>query len=1140
MADDQTQTAPPPPPGYTDDVPAASAKPQVPTSSGWTDPSISGPQVPFAGVSQEDGDAYQAAQSKIDQHTQPGKLMTVVNRAFGLDEPLGISSETTQALRDAGIFNDPAKFQANIFKTFNEAVIRPASMIGDAAFRGVNAVTGLPVAGVDAALNPRASGEQLADDADSFNQDLSMVMAASPEAFGSLSSGGVAEETKAAIPPSARQEITVAPKPWQAEIPAVNEEGVAAEAKAPSPPPITNLPAIGSPEAKAAESAVPSRPTDPINHENPILDGSGNLNLDYIKADSDTKQVMADTAEAYAQRYGNVVSHAETTEQANAYFDEALKSTTNGMPDELLNYQRNGPLNSDSLWMARQVSVQLANQFAKLSKVATATGAPEDAEAAKDMFARMVQMVGPVRHEMTATAGRTLNSMQIPVGEEAQQGGALTEQAFDKLSQMNVDDAMKIAGTLETPQQVAKFVTDVQKPSFTDMGMYYVFNNYLSGPLTHVAYTTSWALQTAIRAGIETPIAAAVGKAQEMLGKTLAPEELEHLTAIRNEQIDKLAAADRGELKMTAIESQEAQSLINTANESIHNAMTVMPGEAKARFFGVAQGAMDSIKAFGRALKTSDVQMLPGEMQKAEDAAKAAEAKALEAGKTPEYAKAAGQAAYQDSATNFGNPIVQYGKMIKNPAGSATVQALGQVVGAPMRVIAALHSLQKFSGYSESMNALAYRQAATEGLAGDELANRIAVLKNNPPPEMMQAAIKESKYAALMGESGDVGKKFQTLANANAWTRTVVPFSKVVTNLTSQKLLERTPLGLLSKVVKGNIMGENGNAAQATQIAKMLTGSTLLMGGAYLAARGTSFGYGSDDKNERAFNYLQGKQPYSVNIGGLNLPHRFFGVAGGSLSLGADVHDVYQGVTEADGFFHKVQAAVGGAIHYVGRDIMSENALTGPAELYNAIDDKEGAAKHYVPNAIAAAAVPYSSFQSQINSRFIDPIMRQTMSKDSYESLAQTIQSRSFWSRDMTPKIDILGNPMQRNSDHSWAEKDSVMQALQYHHVFPSAVESKLFGVDLDQKQFADYATLAGKSFDQALRPQVSAPGWVKLNDKQQMEVITNAVKTSRAQARATMSLLYPGIIKDAAAKKVGLLHQYDSLPAQGAEPEDE
>lgn len=1133
MADDQPQT-PPPPAGYTDDVPTAPTGYQdVPKPSAPVAPPIGNtPQVPFYG---NDGvtDLNKIAQDKVEQQTQPGRLMTIVNRAFGLDQPLGMSPETTQSLRDAGIFNDSTR-PDNILKDFNEAVIRPAAMVGDAALRVLNAAVVLPVASVTSTAYPKASGTEIADDADEFNRELSMVVMTSPEA---LSLGArAAGEAKATIPPSARQEIVAAPKPWQADIPPVNEEGVAAEAKNPPPPPITNLPAVGSPEAKAAENAVPAKPTDPINHGSPILDGSGNLNLDYIKADSDTKQVMADTAEAYAQRYGNVVSHAETTEQANQYFDEALKSTTNGIPDELLNYQRNGPLNSDNLWMARQVSVQLANQFAKLSKVAVNTGAPEDAEAAKDMFARMVQMVGPIRHEMTATAGRTLNSMQIPVGEES---GALTETAFDKLSQMNPDDAMKIASTLETPQQVAKFVADVQKPSFADMGMYYVFNNYLSGPLTHLAYTTSWALQTAIRVGIETPIASAIGKAQEFLGKTLSSEELEHLTTIRDEQVAKLAQADSGKIKMSATESQEAQSLIKNANEAISKAATVMPHEAKARFFGIAQGAMDSIKSFGRALKTADIQMLPGEMQKAETAAKAAEAKALEAGKDAETARAIGKAAYQDNATNFGNPIVQYGKMMKNPAGSATVQAIGQVVGAPMRVIAALHSLQKFSGYSESMSALAYRQAATEGLAGDELANRIAVIKNNPPPEMMQAAIKESKYAALMGESGDVGKKFQSLANSNAWTRVVVPFSKVVTNLTSQKLLERTPLGLLSKVVKGNIMGENGNAAQATQIAKMLTGSTLLMGGAYLAARGTSFGYGSDDKNERAFNYLQGKQPYSVNIGGLNLPHRFFGVAGGSLSLGADVHDVYQSVTETEGW-DKIKAAIGGTIHYVGRDIMSENALTGPAELYNAIDDKEGAAKHYVPNAIAAAAVPYSSFQSQINSRFIDPIMRQTMSKDSYESLSQTIQSRSFWSRDMTPKVDIFGNPMQRNSDHSWAENDPVMQALQYHHVFPSAVESKLFGVDLDQKQFADYATIAGKSFYQQLQPQVSAPGWVQLNDKQQMEVITNAVKTSRAQARATMSLLYPGIIRDAAAKKIGLLHQYDSLPAQGAEPEDE
>lgn len=815
--------------------------------------------------------------------------------------------------------------------------------------------------------------------------------------------------------------------------------------------------------------------------------------------------------------------------------DEAMGQVTNGIPDVLLNFSRGDGVSQGLVWTARQIAVQATTDFGRLSAVAVQSGDEADMQSAKDAFTRLVQLVGPVRHEVIAEAPRITESMKIPVGEEsittAEGAPVFTEDAMKRLINMNPEDAIRIAGTLDTPQKVAKFAEDVQKPSFADMGLYYVFNNYLSGPITHLAYMAAWGVQTVIRAGIETPVASAIGKAQQLAGKVLEPAQVNALNAERFSLMDKLAAADAGTAKLTAIERAPIQVRLKEIHEALSKSSTVMPAESAARFFGIGEGALDSIRSFGRALKTSNIQMLPGQMKEAEAAQEVAQEAALKAGKTPEEATTAGRAAYQDRATNFGNPIVEYGETMKNPAGSFAVKAAGQAIGLPMRVIAALHSLQLFSGYAESANALAYRQAASEGLEGslrgsNALADRIAAIKNNMSPEMMQQAADEAKYAALMGRSGQWGQNFQTLANTNAWTRVVIPFSKVVTNLTAQKVLERTPAGLISSVIRANISGANGNAAQATQIAKMLTGSTLLTGGAYLAAQGVNRGWGSDDPKERAFDYLSGRPPYSVQIGDTVLPHRFFGVAGGSLSLGADIHDIAQAVSgDHEGFL----ATIGNSIYYMGHDILRESALTGPAELYNAINDKENAAKYYVPNAIAAALVPGSSFQSQINSTFIDPIMRQSMDKDSYESIMKTIQSRTlFMSKDLSPRIDIFGNPMQRDSDPSWADKDPVMQALRDIEIFPAPVRPKWGKVDLDDKQFADYATIAGKTFYNQLLPMVSNPKWVQLPPQTQANIIQATIKASRAQARATMALLYPNLAKENAQAHYDLLHQYD------------
>ena len=1126
---------------------------QQPTAAPTSAPTIQAPpQVPMAGS--ENAPAYAAVQQKIFNQTQPGAMMAVVKQAFSTDEPIGMSEETRQHLADIGVFNDFAKGQDDFIKNFNEAILRPAAAVGDMAMRGLNAALVLPMGTVGAAVDKfdeqfglyHESAETNAMHAQDFANYIYLTSGFSPENIPLA-----AKSAEAAMPPSGVREAVMTPKPWVADVKTEAAEGETAAATAPEakvPPPINNLPATtAQPAAQAEEAAagakqnLPASPVEPIQHESPIIDGTGNLNLNYIRADQDTKDILGNVSQAYAEKYGTEVPHVETVESANQFFDEAMKQVTNGIPDVLGNYARGDAISRDLLWTARQMSVQLATNFGRLAKTAAATGAPEDAAAAQEAFTKMVQVVGPIRHEMTAEAGRILESMKIPVGENlpalADGSPVITEQAAQKLAGMNINDALRIAGSLDTPQAVAKFVADVQKPSFTDMGLYYVFNNFLSGPITHLAYTASWGVQTVIRAGLETPIASAVGKIQDMLGKTVSPAEVNALQAERVALTDKLLSAGSTQgVKMSAVDAQAAEARLEEINNRLKGGTTVMPQEAQARFFGIGEGALDSIRAFGRALKTADVQMLPGEMKEADAAAKEATAAALKEGKTPEEASAAGQAAYQDKAMNFGNPIVQYGKMIKNPAGSMAVQAAGQVIGVPMRVIAAIHSLQKFSGYAESMNALAYRQAASEGWEGtlrgaDALGQRIAQIKNNPTPEMMKQATEESKYAALMGESGKVGKLFQNLANANGWTRMVVPFSKVVTNLTSQKILERTPVGLLGHVVRDNILGKNGNAAQATQIAKMLTGSTLLTGGAYLAAQGVNHGWGSDDPKERAFQYLAGRPPYSITIGDVNLPHRFFGVAAGSLSLGADLHDISQVMDENDEHWNDWMAIMGHAIHYMGRDILSENALTGPANLYNAINDKENAAKNFVPNAIASAFVPYSTFQSQMTQRFIDPIMRQTTGPgtETYDNIIQTIQSRMpFVSSQLMPKVDILGNPMRRDSDPSWAANDPVMQAMDHLGIYPSAVPNKLWGVPLDEKQQADYATLAGKLFYNQVLAQTQNPNWVRIPEQSQANIIQGAIKASRAQARSTMSLLYPQIVKDSHDMKMEALHQYD------------
>ncbi len=1156
MADDQT-TAPAIPSGFEKISIPEGFEPATPPAQ--PSPAIAPQRVPFPDEHDNDvsaevqsqasarAEAYAAARAKAEQGTSFGAISTVVKQAFNFDEPLGMSDETRKSLSDAGLLNDYTKGDTSLLKDFNEIVLGGAAVMGDAAMRAVNAplvlAHGLP------GITP-GTGEERAYNAQQFANDLPVVLAGLTEGRMQLPELGALPK----LPPSMRQGVVVEPKPWQAEIAPAEETNPGSIGQPLEKPPVTNLPAPGSKEEPAG--TLPATASDPIKHENPILDGSGNLNLDYITADKPVKDIMAQTAQAYADRFGTVQSHAETEESARSAFEDGLKDVTNGIPDVVADYMRGGRINTDDVWIGRQVNMQIAVQIGKLTRIANASGLPEDVTAAREMAERLVGLTDPARHEMAATAGRITNSFQIPIV-DAETG--MTDEAATKLaSQKNVDDIMRIAGTLDTPQAVAKFVGDTQKPSWAEMGLYYVFNNWLSGPLTHAAYATSWAIETALRIGIDTPLAAGISKIQEKMGKTMEPDEANALRIERDSIADRLAEADSSQgRKLTAAESQKMESRLKEIHDRFNTATPIADHEFAARLIGMGEGALDTIRAGWKALKTADVQMLPGEMKKAEMAAKEAESAALQAGKTAEQAKKAGQRAYNENSISFGNPIADRGKWMqdnaktkKGKAAGEMVERAGLVQGVPMRVISALHTMQRFSAYAESANAYAYRMAAQEGLAGGklgetwaamrdkktELAQRMAVIKNNLSPEAMEKIKSEADHSALMERSGQFGRNFQTMANTNNWSRAAVPFSKVVTNLTAQKMLEKTPLGILSEVNRGKLLGAEGNAEQATAIARMARGTALLTGGAYLAAKGTSYGFGSDDKNERAFRKRMGEQPYSVDIGDINIPHRFFGTNGGSLSLGADIHDVNQWLSDNDKTWQDWTTVMGATIHYIGMDTLNENAVRGPEEMMNAIDNRENAAKYYVPNLIASAMVPFSSFQSQISHRYIDPIMRQTTGDDTADTIWQTIKDRSIISptmqyapsRSLIPQVDILGQPMLYHEDHTAAMNNPILSEMDRLGIFPSKMPMKLGHVELDEGQYYDLTVTAGRQLNQDLSLKINNPNWVKLSNQKQATQILTAVKVACAKARATVISLYPQIVKDNADDIQDLLHQYD------------
>lgn len=1008
---------------------------------------------------------------------------------------LGLSDDSIKSLQDLGVLPDLAKRMSTMRETLTAAVLMPAAAAADAVTRTLNAgVTGA------IALVQGATGEvtHIVDPQGSQGQGMNPVGEAQFTADNLYAISGMSEfGTPITLEGRAKQTM----------------------GEALSAPPL----------AEKATSVVENKPpvfTTPV--KSPLIDeASGNLNLKYINESEDVKSMLGQTAQAYADESGVVITHAQTIEESQKFLDDAMTETGNGVPESLANYMRGDPVNRPLLYAARQLTIQSTRDALEAVQQAVRTGAPTDASAAMSADERMMEMTG-IRHEVTAEAGRTLNSAAIPLGEQDENLAQLAE----KLSGMTQEDRIRLMSTFDSPDAIARFVRDVKKPSWGDMGIFYIINNYLSGPITHLAYTASWAAQTVIRAGIETPTASMVGRVQKAVGDTLEPLTIKALQDERETLTRRLAEADSTQGRpLKAADAAAMEKRVKEISTKLNNSVTVMPGEAAARFYGIKEGAMDSIRAAGRALKTGNIQMLPGEMAAAKTAAKEATDAAIKDGKSAAEAQKAGEAAYNKNAIYSSNPIIDRATLMKSGVAKDMATRAGLVIGIPTRVIAAVHSFQKFSGYAESSNALAYRQAISEGLkTSDEIGARIAQIKSNMPPEMIKQAADEAKYAALMGKPGALGQALENFAHVNNWTRMVVPFSRVVTNLTTQKVLERTPVGLLSPKVLSDIAGKNGNAAQANSIAKMVAGSTLLAAGAGLAAEGINNGDipdvpGKNPADVRARAYLAGTPPYTIRIGDWNVPHRFFGVAAGSLSLGADVHSIFQTARSDDDAW----AVMGNSIHVLGNDMLQENALKGAADLYDAIRDRDGnKAKVYVLNAVAAAATPYSVGMSQIT-RAIDPIMRSTMGSDFWDRFKKTEESHIPWeSSSLLPQVDIFGRPMQRGGDYQGMLNDPVMQALQKLDIYPAKAATKIMNVKLNDQQYFDYATKAGALFYHGAEQMVSDPSWPSYDAKKQADLLHQVQTEARAGARQYMCIAYPDVSKSCAKYNTDLVKPDD------------
>lgn len=387
----------------------------------------------------------------------------------------------------------------------------------------------------------------------------------------------------------------------------------------------------------------------------------------------------------------------------------------------------------------------------------------------------------------------------------------------------------------------------------------------------------------------------------------------------------------------------------------------------------------------------------------------------------------------------------------------------------------------------------------------------------------MQGSVNEALNLTLMGTGGEFTKRLSALTNYETASgfkplKFIDPFVHISSNIISEAMLKRSPVGLLSAEIRKDLSGANGNIAQDKAMARMLVGTATAVGAGLLAAEGYLSGSGPSDRNEAAVWRMAGNQAHSVRIGDVWYDIHKLGPLGLLMSTAADMYEVSRYASEGE------MTEVAAHLHHAFmQNVLDESFMRGPADLIKAIEDPGRYGTTYVNN-LLSSFVPFSVGQAQI-ARAMDPYSRRA------RTLTDSIRAKiPGLSEDVLPRRDIWGEPIQARqvlgipgASAIWAQevsKDPVNIAMAELGIGLAPSPKKIRNVELTDEQYDDFSRISGRAAKMRLDTIVNSAQWQNWPDHVREQVIREAVKQARESARGLMMMKYPQIMRDAVAAK--------------------
>lgn len=750
---------------------------------------------------------------------------------------------------------------------------------------------------------------------------------------------------------------------------------------------------------------------------------AGNINLDKINEPLEIKNIIRKIAKdnsSFEDARRGVVKFGTKGENL-----EALARELNLTDSTLLERKIGQAFNSEEVMAARILFDEALKDAQDLAQLAKSTNATQvDLVKFQQAMARVAAIQEQIAG-ITAEAGRALRAFRETVGPAASTNPKVRDKTIQDFINLkggtdNIQDIAQKMSMLNDPAAMAKFARDQYKPRFIDYIQEFWINALLSSPSTHLVNT----LSNTLVAGL-TPI--------EYFGASA------------------IGAITRRPDRITF-------------------------GESGARLLGSIYGALDGVRAAGKAI-------IDGEaidpMSKLE---------------------------------------LDRQKAIPGP--------LGKLIRTPGTALVAEDAFFKSIGYRQEMWGQAFRTAQKEGKG----LKRAYELMRNPElldPKVHLDAIDAGRYQTFTtplgeGKIGTAGQALQRVIAKVPSLRFIVPFVRTPVNIV-KFAFERFPGTAMFTTAYKKAIAQGGRQADLAR-SKLAIGTAVAAGVYHYAGSGIITGRGPSDSRERSVMLETGWQPYSIKIGDKYYSYNRFEPIGILFGLTADISDIGKYVNRQ--LTEEETLELGQLMSMVAasfsENITNKTFLTGLSDAIEMINDPDRYGEATISRFISSF-VPTGIYYER---KADDPIIRDARSLgDSFTNRFPEVFSELGLrtSKDLPARRNVFGEIKTYKETLGGKYSPVNVSAIKNDVAFnefvklgyiPPLPKRQIGDVQLDPVQYEQLlATQQTLGLRQQVEAFVQSPGYKRIPKSKKIEKLDKIFRENQTASRTILQAIYPDII---------------------------